>query len=159
MTDISRIQTDNSRILLEEDLCYKVRGVFIEVSKNYGYLYKEQLYSGACAELFAKEKIPFVLHPKIKILSQSTGKQLSIYIPDFLVGDKIIVELKALKFLPQEAINQLEQYLKASSYQIGFLVNFGRPRAQIIRRIYTNDRKPWFIRELSISEPSVNISE
>jgi len=143
MTDGSRIKTDNSRMLLEENLCYKVRGVFIEVSRKYGYLYKEQVYHNACAEIFTRENISSVSQPRIKILSHDTGKQLSVYIPDFLINNKIIIELKALKFLPKIVINQLEQYLKASPYEIGFLVNFARPKVEIIRRIYTNDRKPW----------------
>ena len=138
--------------MLEEKLSYKVYGIFIEVSKKYGHLYKEEIYHKACQEQFEKENISYVSKPRIDIISLDTGKKLGAYVPDFLVANKIIVELKSLKMLPKAMSDQLEQYLKASAYEIGYLVNFGRPKAQIIRRIYTNDRKP------HIREPFVKYS-
>jgi GxxExxY protein len=135
--------------ILEKELSYKVYGIFIEVSKKYGYLYKEQFYQNACKELFELKNIPFDSQPKIEIFSQDTGKRLTIYVPDFLIDKRIIVELKAQEFLPKRTIDQLDQYLKASNYEIGYLVNFGHPRAQIVRHIYTNDRKPWLRQPVS----------
>ncbi|OGD65353.1 hypothetical protein A3F08_02140, partial [Candidatus Berkelbacteria bacterium RIFCSPHIGHO2_12_FULL_36_9] len=90
------------------------------------------------------KKINFVSKPKLIIYSLDTGKKLAVYIPDFLIENKIILEIKALPFLPNPAVNQIVQYLKASQYEIGYIVNFGTPKAEILRRIYTNDRKPWF---------------
>lgn len=129
--------------IIEEDLSYKLRGLFIKISTQYKHLYKEDLYHNALKELLMSSKIDFISKPKINIVSQETGKILSGYIPDFLVDDKIIIELKAQPFLNQSTIIQLDQYLKASKYEVGFLVNFGEPKVNIKRRIYTNDRKPW----------------
>lgn len=53
------------------------------------------------------------------------------------------IEVKAYRFTTKEAVYQLIQYLKASDKEIGIFVNFGIPKADIIRKIYTNDRKPW----------------
>ena len=129
--------------MIEADLSYKLRGLFIHISQQYGHLFKEDLYHNALQELMLKESFRFISQPKITIFSFNTAKPLSIYIPDFLVEDKIILELKALNYLNIECIEQLDRYLKASKYELGFLVNFGEPKANIIRRIYTNNLKQW----------------
>lgn len=143
-TDSSQMTTDKSQItILEKDLSFKLRGLFINISRLYGHLYKEEFYHNALAELLEKNKINFVSQPKIKIHSFETGRILSTYNPDFLIENRIIIELKALPCLYPNATIQLDQYLKASEYELGFLINFGEPMANIIRRIYTNDRKSW----------------
>lgn len=138
------MKTDSSRMtIIEKDLSYKLRGLFIKLSKQYGHLYKEDFYHNALVELLSQDKMPFKSQPRINIHSFETSKVLSTYKPDFLIKDSIIVELKAQPYLDHQSIAQLDQYLKASKYELGFLVNFGEPKANIIRRIYTNDRKPW----------------
>lgn len=129
--------------IIEKDLGYKLQGLFIEISKLYGCLYKEEFYHNALLENLEISKIGFISKPQIKIYSLQTGKKLSTYIPDFLIENKIILELKAQPYLNLDTINQLDQYLKASKYELGFLINFGEPKVHIIRRIYTNDRKKW----------------
>ena len=62
------------------------------------------------------------------------------YLADLLVDDAVIVELKAAKALLDEHEAQLLNYLKATPYQVGLLLNFG-PRPQIKRKIFDNERK------------------
>ena len=47
------------------------------------------------------------------------------YIADFICYDKIIVELKAVSSLTGEHYAQVINYLKATGYKLGLLVNFG----------------------------------
>lgn len=129
--------------IIEKDLSYKIRGLFIKISKEYGHLYKEEFYHNALKEILSQRKISFIEKPRINIYSASSSKTLSTYVPDFLIENKLLIELKAQPFLNSESILQLDQYLKASKYEVGFLVNFGEPKANIVRRIYTNDRKSW----------------
>jgi len=130
--------------IIEKDLSYKIRGLFIELSQEYGHLYKEEFYHNALKEILGQRKIRFIEKPRINIYSVTSSKTLSTYVPDFLIENKIIIELKAQPILSSEAILQLDQYLKASKFEVGFIVNFGEPKANIVRRIYTNDRKKWF---------------
>ncbi len=132
-------------MLLNEDLTYRVRGVFIEVSRRYGGGHKERVYQEACREALARAEVPFAAQPRVPVYSMDTGRMLATHIPDFVVAERIVVELKAVPWLPPASAAQLEQYLRVTKYEIGFLVNFGAPKAQIIRRIYTNDRKPWMV--------------
>lgn len=48
----------------------------------------------------------------------------------------VILEIKAVDFLPENAQTQLSYYLKATGYKIGLLINFGSAKLQIKRRIY-----------------------
>jgi GxxExxY protein len=72
------------------------------------------------------------------------AKKVADYRPDFVIDNKIIVELKALDFLPQKMITQLVYYLKGTSFSLGYLVNFGGTKLQIIRRRWTSLHKPDF---------------
>ncbi len=56
------------------------------------------------------------------------------YIPDFIIAGKIIIEIKAVKALTDEHRAQLHNYLRATGYKLGLLVNFGHhPQVQIER--------------------------
>ncbi len=77
----------------------------------------------------------------ISILSLETGKKLGNYRIDFIIEDKVIVEVKAIKFTPVKISQQIFSYLKSTSYEIGYLVNFGASQLYFKRYILTNNRK------------------
>ena len=62
------------------------------------------------------------IHLRIKYRDIYLDKQ---YIADFICYDKIIVELKAVSSLTGEHYAQVINYLKATGYKLGLLVNFG----------------------------------
>lgn len=71
------------------------------------------------------------------------GRKVGDYIADFVVENKVIVELKAVKAvkeLKEEHECQLLNYLTATSVEVGLLLNFG-PRPEVRRLIMKNDRK------------------
>jgi len=136
--------------LLEKELSYKVRGCFYNVANKYGKGLKEIIYQKALEEELEKENLKFESQKRIDIYSLETGKKLGTYVPDILVEDKIIVEIKATSFTRVDDINQQRSYLKASKYEIGYLVNFCTQELEIKRSICTNDRKP-FIAKLKLN--------
>jgi len=127
--------------LLEENLTYKLRGIFFKIADQYGYKFKEQFYHNLCKEYFKKNNIKFRSMYKIPLYSSYSGKILDFYIPDFIIEDKIIIEIKASAQILDSHLDQLVRYLSISEYELGLLVNFGCPKIEIIRRIFTNDRK------------------
>ena len=129
--------------ILEADLCYKIQGAIYNVANKYGKGLKEQIYQKALAEELTKQALRFEQHKRINIYSLDTGKHLGVYVPDFLVENKVIIEIKSNDFTTQNDIAQQRSYLRASSYEIAYLVNFGTKRLDIRRSIYTNDRKPF----------------
>ena len=127
--------------VLEAELCYKIQGCIFNVANKYGKGLKEQIYQKALAEELTKQGLGFEQHKRINIYSLDTGKHLGVYVPDFLVEDKVIVEIKSSDFTTKKDIDQQRSYLRSSIYEIAYLVNFGTSKLDIRRSIYTNDRK------------------
>lgn len=122
-------------MLLYEDESYKIRGAVFSVYKTLGCKHKESIYQKALAIALSGNGLLAEKEKRLPVLFES--KNVGTYIPDFLVNEKIIIELKAKSFTTKEDIHQFWQYLKSTDYKLGFLVNFGRPGGvQIIRRIY-----------------------
>ena len=90
--------------------------------------------------------IKFESCPKILLYHFRTGQVIGNYFPDLIIDNKIIIEIKAQNQIFNNHVNQLIRYLSLTKLEIGFIVNFGTPNVQIIRRIYTNDRKPFLHR-------------
>ncbi len=119
--------------LVYEDLTYKIRGALFEVYKEKGCGFLEDVYQ-ECLEielemqgLSFEAQYPLQLHYKGRPLQKK-------YIPDFICFGKIIIEIKAVKELADEHRAQLFNYLRATGYKLGLLVNFGHhPQLQIER--------------------------
>ena len=127
--------------LLYKELSYQIQGAVIDVRKNYGSGHKESVYQSALVEELKLGKIPFKREPSISIVSPKTNKIIGIYRPDFLVDDKVILEIKAVEFLARKLVDQLFDYLRNSKYELGYFINFAGPKLYMKRIIYTNDRK------------------
>lgn len=127
--------------LLYKELGYQIVGICIDIYNNYGPHHKEVVYQRLLNEKFGFVGLKYLWEPKINIYSQDTGKIIGCYIPDFLVDDKIILEVKATRINCFRDEEQLIHYLKVSEYELGYLVNFGLRSLYYKRLIYTNDRK------------------
>lgn len=120
--------------LLYKELAYKVVGCFYSVHNELGPGYKESIYHKALSIEFENNKINFTEEKRITITYH--GRKAGIYKPDFIVDDKILVEIKAVDFMPKVYEEQLYTYLKGTKYKLGYLVNFGSSKIEIRRRIY-----------------------
>lgn len=136
--------------ILYPELSYAIQGAIFFVANTYGKGLKEIVYQKALAEAFTNAKLSFEEQKRINIYSLTSGKVLGTYVPDFIVDNKIVLELKASTFTTRENMLQQQSYLKASIYEVGYLINFCTPRLFMKRSIYTNDRKP-FITQLAHS--------
>ena len=70
------------------------------------------------------------------------GHPVGEYSSDILVNDTVVLELKAIDCIVREHDSQLINYLKATTKEVGLLLNFG-PTPEVRRKIFTNDRKKW----------------
>ncbi len=68
------------------------------------------------------------------------GQPVGEYYADLLVAGAVLVELKAVRELAEQHKAQLLNYLKATPYEVGLLLNFG-PEPKIRRKAYDNSRK------------------
>lgn len=110
--------------IIYKDEAYKIIGACFEVYNEKGCGFLEPVYQ-ECLEIeLGLQGIPFQsqqqleLHYKGRLLKQK-------YIPDFLCYDKIVLEIKAVSALTDEHRAQVHNYLKATGYRLGLLVNFG----------------------------------
>lgn len=133
--------TNLNKVVLEPELSYKIQGAVYNVANKYGSGLKEQIYQKALEEELFKNKISFEKQKRINIYSIDSGKILGVYVPDFVIENKIVLEIKASTFTTKQDISQQISYLKASIYEIGYLVNFNTSKLYMKRSIFTNDRK------------------
>ena|SRR3989339_1265044 len=115
-----------------EDLSYKVRGACFNVHNVLGGGHKEIIYQKALALELEKLGINF---EREKTLTISYGDvKVGVYRPDFVVNGNIIIEIKAVDFMPKDYEVQLLNYLRSTQLPLGFLVNFGPRKVEIRRR-------------------------
>ncbi len=110
--------------LVYEEESYKIIGACMNVHSELGSGFLEAVYQEALALEFKNLNIPFQKEQMIEIYyrGQLLDKK---YFADFVCFDKIIIELKALDSLNSKHESQVLNYLKASNYKLGILVNFG----------------------------------
>ncbi len=134
---ISNTDYSDKKFLYKE-LSYKLIGCFYDVYNELGPAHKEQIYHEALKIIFSEREIAYKSRPKLKIHFRS--KEIGIYEPDFIIEDKIIIEIKSLLNLPKVFEKQLYYYIRGTKYQVGYLVNFGNESIDIRRRIYELSR-------------------
>src|SRR4030042_3470458 len=122
--------------LLYKDESYKIRGACFNVYNVLGGGIKEKIIQRA---LF-KELISMGLSADKEVRIDIFYKQekIGVYIPDIIVNDKIMIEIKSKPLIANEDKKQFWGYLKGSKYKLGFLVGFTPQKLIIKRFIHTN---------------------
>lgn len=121
-----------------KDLSYTINNVLYTVQNELGSGHKEIIYQKAVAEEFTKRGIAFTQEKQLPVLYR--GKKVGVYQPDFVVEDKIILELKALPFIGEKEKKQLWTYLKGCSYHLALLANMGQGKVQTLRIVFDTAR-------------------
>ncbi|MCK5270836.1 MAG: GxxExxY protein [Sedimentisphaerales bacterium] len=109
--------------LLYSDLTYKVIGAAMEVHKNLGAGFLESVYEEALAYEFELQNILYERQKNIIVYYKN--KKVKQFISDFMVDEKVVVEIKAIKNITDIEKAQLINYLKATGLKVGMLFNFG----------------------------------
>jgi GxxExxY protein len=128
-----------AQILFREE-SYAITGACLEVYREKGCGFLEAVYQ-ECLEIELElQGIPFVAKKPLD-LDYKTRPLKTRYESDFVCYDCIIVELKAVKEITDDHRAQVQNYLKATKFQLGLLVNFGHfPRLEIERIVNTRGR-------------------
>ena len=110
--------------IIYKDLSYKIIGTCFEVHNNLGSGFLEIVYKDALEYEFKKANIPFEREVKYEV----NYKGLILphkFFADFVINDKIILEVKSVSSIVNEFIAQTLNYLKVSKNKLGLIVNFG----------------------------------
>ena len=103
---------------------YEIIGAAFDVYNKLGHGFLEAVYQEAFEIELKKREIPYEREKEIKIYYD--GQDLKqTYKADFVCYDKIIVELKAVSELDESHHAQVYNYLHATGYKLGILLNFG----------------------------------
>ena len=103
---------------------YAIIGACFEVYNDKGCGFLEPVYQECLGIEFEYQRIPAI--PKPSLTLSYRGRTLTqTYEPDYVCFGKIIVELKAVSSLTDEHRAQLLNYLNATDFNLGLLVNFG----------------------------------
>jgi GxxExxY protein len=119
--------------VLYEELSGTVIGAAMEVHKLLGSGFLESVYERALALELTGRQIPFERQMPIAVLYKQA--QVGEYRADFLVGGKIILEIKATTSIAAEHYAQALHYLTATGLRLALLLNFGASSLQIKRTI------------------------
>lgn len=120
--------------LLYKDEVYSITGAAMEVHKVLGCGFLEPVYQEALENELIIRNIPFQAQQQLAI--QYKGHVLKkVYIADFIVYGKILMEIKAINHLSSLEESQLLNFLKVSKLKLGLLVNFGAESLQWKRMV------------------------
>ena len=111
---------------------------FFDVYNKLGYGFLERVYANSMA--IAARKLGLRIEQQVPIRVHFDGVLVGEYAADIVADEKVIVELKAARALGEEHEAQLLNYLKATPYEVGLLLNFG-PKPEYRRKIMDNSRK------------------
>ena len=119
-------------MLLYKDLTDRILKAAYTVHSELGCGFLEKVYQEALAIQMTEMNIPFEREKHLKVFYHGKCLQCD-YIADFVVDDKVILELKAVTEMDNVFKAQTINYLKITGYKIGFLMNFGQEKFQFKR--------------------------
>jgi GxxExxY protein len=104
------------------ELSYGLTGIFFKVHNELGYYCKENQYCEAI-ELLLKEKL-IRYKRELSLKSNNDLIKDNSNRVDFLLEDKIVIEVKAKRFMGRDEYNQTQRYLQMLNLKLGIIVNF-----------------------------------
>lgn len=150
--DLSEIKSDNDWLVAEPEKqypeqnyplkkeTYELIGIAMEVHRYLGNGFDEIVYKDALQEEFNRRKIAFEREKEFEI--EYKGIILPHhYFADFVIENKIILEVKSQAGIHEEAVPQVINYLAASKLKVGLIVNFGEGSLKYKRVVFTR-KKP-----------------
>lgn len=130
-----RMNTNHTnRKLIYPELSYLIVGICFDVHNNLGRFAREKQYGDLIEARLAEAKIPY----KREFRKDGQGNIL-----DFLIDDKVILEIKAKRLILKEDFYQIQRYLQMSNKKLGLIVNFRNRYLKPVRivRIDTDSKK------------------
>ncbi|MBI4132745.1 MAG: GxxExxY protein [Candidatus Sungbacteria bacterium] len=106
------------------ELSYKIIGIAFTVFNTIGYGMGERYYQRAFAKALEETRIPFKREQLVQLRYQD--KPIGRYFLDFVVEDKLVIELKVRPRFGYTHIKQVMSYLKTTDYKLAIIIYFTR---------------------------------
>ena len=117
--------TTNTKVIYPE-LSYKITGILFAVHNELGQYAREKQYGDLLEEKFEEIHLPY----KREIAISNSGNIL-----DFVIDDKIVLELKTVRMITKDNYRQIQNYLQTTNIKLGLLINFKSKYLKPIRII------------------------
>ena len=124
--------------LKHKDITEKIIGASFEVHKFLGNGFQEVIYQRALAWEMKQTGLNFTREIEQEIFYKELPEPIGTRRADFVVEDKVLVELKALVKLEDVHLAQALNYLKAYRLEVGLFINFGANSLEFKRLVLTN---------------------
>ena len=121
--------------LIYKEEVFKIIGICMEVHNNLGHGFLEIVYKDALEYEFRKAGIPYEREKEFEVHYKDIILPHKFY-ADFVVYDKIILEVKGVSLLTDDFTAQCINYLKVSDNKLALLVNFGETKLQYKRIVF-----------------------
>lgn len=121
-----------------KDISYQIQGACYKIWKEFGNAFKESIIQNALTQELAKYQLVLEVQKRVEVFYE--GKKVGVYVPDIVVNQIILIELKRKPYLTKQDEQQFWYYLKATPYKVGYLINFSDNGLEIKRRIYDKAR-------------------
>jgi len=120
--------------LIYPKLSYQIVGILFSVHNELGYGLREETYQKAIASALKNKGIPFKEKLKSKLLIGD--RVIKNYFIDFLIDDKIVLEIKAQERFYKDNIAQVYDYLKSKNLKLGIIANFTKQGVKFKRIVH-----------------------
>ncbi|MBU0518800.1 GxxExxY protein [bacterium] len=117
------------------DITKKIIGCAMKVHSSLGNGFQEVIYQRSLAIEFENAGLQYQRELEIPIFYN--GIDIGSRRADFIVEDKVLVELKAISELTDAHAAQIINYLEAYKREVGLLINFGEKSLNFRR--FVND--------------------
>ena len=119
-----------------DDLTYQIIGCAMEAHRTHGPGLRENTYQHALELRLNERNTPFAAQKLLPVRDAAyEDAVIGYYIPDFIVDEKVVVEIKALRSMDNSHIAQAIGYLAVTNCLVALLINFGARSLQW-RRIF-----------------------
>ena len=125
--------------MIEDKLTYQIIGCAMEVHKALGNGFQEVIYQRCLAIELDRARLSYGREVEQPIFYRCV--EIGTRRADFIVGNRVVVELKALTTLEDVHIAQAKNYVVAYDFEIGLLINFGAMRLEY-KRIFNEKKVP-----------------
>jgi len=109
-----------------EDITYRINGAAMAVHRRLGPGHKERMYQRALEAELEQVGLAFEAQKNLEVYDEE--RLIGYYIPDLIVENKVIVEIKAFATVHQRYLGQVITYLNHTGLSVGLLINFGERR-------------------------------
>ncbi len=123
--------------IVEKELSYVLTGLMFRVHKELGRYARERQYGDALEREFRTAKMNYEREKAIEVAERKSN------LIDFVIEERVAIELKAKPFITKEDYYQIQRYLQSANLELGMLVNFSqeylKPKRVLNANLYSGN--------------------